>query len=112
MLFYHITLEKDWLDAIDQGAYAAPSLESEGFIHCSFRDQVADTGGRYYAGVHGLVLLEIDPEVLSCRWVAESSTGEELFPHVYGRINLDAVKRVVPFEPHPDGKFTFPMELD
>ena len=112
MLFYHITQESEWLAAVDQGYYTAPTSASEGFIHCSFRNQVADTAGRYYAGMHGLVLLEIDPEALACRWVVEPSTGEELFPHVYGRINLDAVRRVVPFIPHPDGKFIFPAELE
>ena len=112
MLIYHITQESEWLAAVEQGYYATPTLTNEGFIHCSFRDQVTDTAGRYYAGTHGLVLLEIDPEVLACRWVVEPSTGEELFPHVYGRINLNAVRKVVPFEPHPDGKFIFPVELE
>jgi uncharacterized protein (DUF952 family) len=112
MNIYHITQESDWQAAKAQGFYHAPSLENEGFIHCSYQDQVCDTANRYYSGVHGLVLLEIAPEKLSCHWLDELSTGDELFPHVYGRINLEAVNRVMPFEPQPDGSFTLPLELD
>jgi uncharacterized protein (DUF952 family) len=30
------------------------------------------------------------------------------FPHVYGALNLDAVERVIDFEPNLDGKFVLP----
>ena len=33
----------------------------------------------------------------------------ELFPHVYGAINLGAVIKSVPFPPQPDGSFVFPQ---
>jgi uncharacterized protein (DUF952 family) len=111
MYIYHITREKDWQAAVNSGSYSAPSLVSEGFIHCSYQHQVTSTAERYYAGVGGLVLLEIDPSLLSARWVVEPSTGEELFPHVYGKIDVKAVNRVACFEPRPDGKFVFPEEL-
>lgn len=109
---YHITSEYDWLASIEQGWYVAPSLENEGFIHCSFREQVIDTAGRYYAGEHGLVLLEIDASKLTSSWEAEKSTNGELFPHVHGRINLDAVRHVAAFEPGADGRFAFPEEFN
>jgi len=109
--FYHIAWMDDWMLAERQGWYDAPSLAAEGFIHCSFRNQVVDTAGRYYAGSKCLVLLEIDPVKIQSHWVAEKSTGDALYPHVYGRINLDAVIRVASFEPQPDGSFIFPAEL-
>jgi uncharacterized protein (DUF952 family) len=110
-LIYHIAWMDDWMIAERQGWYDAPSLASEGFIHCSYKSQVIDTAGRYYAGITCLVLLEIDPGKLQSHCVAEKSTGDALFPHVYGRINLDAVLRVASFEPQPDGNFIFPAEL-
>jgi len=109
--FYHIAWMDDWMLAERQGWYDAPSLAVEGFIHCSFKNQVVDTAGRYYAGSKCLVLLEIDPVKIQSHWVAEKSTGDALYPHVYGRINLDAVIRVASFEPQPDGSFIFPAEL-
>jgi uncharacterized protein (DUF952 family) len=109
---YHITSEYEWMVSVEQGWYATPSLESEGFIHCSFREQVVDTATRYYAGEHGLVLLEIDPSKLTSLWAAEKSTNNALFPHVHGIINLDAVRHVAIFEPAADGRFIFPEEFD
>ena len=110
-LIYHIAWMDDWMIAERQGWYDTPSLTAEGFIHCSYRNQVVDTAGRYYAGTQCLLLLEIDPAKLESRLEIEKSTGDALFPHVYGRINLDAVIRVAEFEPGADGKFTFPEEL-
>ena len=34
--------------------------------------------------------------------------GSQLFPHVYGPINLDAVAEVVPFNPNAEGVFVLP----
>ena len=112
LLIYHMTSESEWLLAGERGWYEAPSLVKDGFIHCSYKDQVAGTANRYYFGVKGMVLLEIDPGKLDCRWVEEKSTGDALYPHVYGRINLTAVQRVAPFEPRLDAKFIFPVELE
>ena len=111
-MIYHMTLNSEWLLAGERGWYDAPSLEREGFIHCSYKEQVSDTANRYYAGTQGMVLLEIDPAQLESRLVEEKSTGDALYPHVYGRINLTAVKRAAPFEPQPDGRFQFPVELE
>lgn len=111
MRIYHITQMEDWSKAKEKGFYSAPSLEQEGFIHCSHRHQVCDTATRYYGGVHGLVLLEIETQNLSSRLLEEISTDNELFPHIYGRIDIEAVTRTAAIEPQPDGSFTFPLEL-
>jgi uncharacterized protein (DUF952 family) len=110
-LIYHITQEDEWRNAQRLGWYETPSLVDEGFIHCSYKHQVTVTAGRYYQGIEGLVLLEIDPDKLDSRCVAERSTDNALFPHVYGRINLNAVLRVAAFAPMADGTFNFPEEL-
>jgi len=65
---------------------------------------------RFYASQRGLVLLILDsdrirPEV---RYEAGTDKPDELFPHVYGPINLDAVTRVVDFAPDPTGNWTLP----
>ena len=39
MLIYHIVLPEVWA-AFDTELYRATSLETEGFIHCSFADQL------------------------------------------------------------------------
>ncbi len=49
---------------------------------------------RYYADVDRVLLLEIDPCHLKAELKVEPSTNEELFPHIYGPINSEAVIRV------------------
>jgi len=105
-MIYHITTQSAWGAAKGTGAYRAPSLATQGFIHCSTADQVTRVADNLFAGQHGLVLLHIDPEKLAAKVVYENlEGGTELFPHVYGPINLEAVVRVTPFEPGPDGRF-------
>lgn len=94
-LIYHITTRSNWADAQLTGEYKAPSLESEGFIHCSEAGQVAGVLSRYYAGKNDLVKLIIDTEELSSPLKYELAPSvNENFPHVYGVINLEAVVAV------------------
>lgn len=72
--------------------YRAASLEGEGFIHCSTRDQLEPTAQRHYAGRSDLRVLEIDSNALTADVVFEdTSGGGERFPHVYGPIDAVAV---------------------
>ena len=95
---FHITTTEAWARAQADGAYAADSLPAEGFIHCSHAHQVADVGRRLFKGRSGLVLLHVDPERLGAEVRHENlEGGQELYPHVYGAIPLDAVVGVTPF---------------
>jgi uncharacterized protein (DUF952 family) len=89
---YHITTKQDWNAAIEKGSYVAPSLETEGFIHCSEKQQVEGVLERYYKGKSDLLKLVIDPGKLSSEVKYELAPSiNENFPHIYGPINLDAV---------------------
>jgi uncharacterized protein (DUF952 family) len=90
----HVTTRVAWEAAVGAGtAYAHPSLDVEGFIHCSTDAQLPGTLHRYFTDTDRatLVALVIDPASLgdTLRW--EPSTGGENFPHVYGPIPLSAV---------------------
>jgi uncharacterized protein (DUF952 family) len=56
---------------------------------------------RFYADVSELVLLTIDPDRLTAPVVDEPPADgiDELFPHVYGPIPVDAVVRAEPWRP-------------
>jgi uncharacterized protein (DUF952 family) len=94
-MIYHITSKYAWEKALSLGYYSAESLEIEGFIHCSKKEQVNGVLERYYQGARDLVILTIDPGKLehSLRYELAPSVQEE-FPHIYGTINLDAVVQV------------------
>jgi uncharacterized protein (DUF952 family) len=96
---YHIAFRSDWEAAKADGEYAIStrgrSLVDEGFIHCSFAEQVDATADRFYADVDDVVVLRIDPGRLASPVVVEDLDGiGEQFPHVYGPIPVDAVVEV------------------
>lgn len=83
---------QEWNAAKEKGFYTAPSLETEGFIHCSEAQQVQGVLERYYQGKTNLLKLVIETDKLESKlqYDLAPSINEE-FPHVYGPINLDAV---------------------
>lgn len=89
---YHVCGAAAWDAAKEQGLYEHPSLEDEGFIHCSDERQVAGVLKRYFKGQRNLLRLEIQPGRLSSelKWENAPSVGEA-FPHIYGPVNIDAV---------------------
>jgi uncharacterized protein (DUF952 family) len=116
-MIYHITSRKAWRDALQRGDYRAASLETEGFVHCSTGTQVLPVAEKYYARQRGLLVLTIDPEKLASKlkWEPPAEGAPppgvsegELFPHVYGPINLDAIVKIYDLETDPDGKHNAP----
>jgi uncharacterized protein (DUF952 family) len=103
----HITTEAAWTAALAAGAYAADSLATEGFIHCSMPTQVVWVANQRFRGRTDLVLLHIDPSRLDAKIIYENlEGGEQLFPHVYGPIPVSAIVESTPFRPSADGTFT------
>ena len=101
-MIYHITTPAEWAAAQRAGSYRAASLDSEGFIHCSTRQQVLPVAKLFYRGRGDLLLLRIDESRLDAPLVWEApahpdpeKAGEfaetDRFPHIYGELNLDAV---------------------
>ncbi len=100
MLIFHITTEDAWAGARARGVYDADSLATEGFIHCSDPHQVMWVAGQRFRGRTDLLLLQIDPARLQVEIRYENlEGGQELFPHVYGSIPLEAVVDVTKFHP-------------
>ena len=101
---YHLALRHAWEAASNEGqAYRRStidrSLDDEGFIHCSYREQVQGVADRFYRGRTDVLLLTID----TCKVAAEVRT-EDLFPHIYGALPIGAVIRVEPVAPDDDGR--------
>ena len=93
-LIYHLALTEHWnASTLDyRKSTVDKSLEEEGFIHCSYADQVADTARKYYAGRDDVLLLTIDPSAVPSEIKVEGG-----FPHIYGPLPRDAVIRVTPY---------------
>jgi uncharacterized protein (DUF952 family) len=119
-MIYHITSKQEWASAQEQGEYTAPSLQTEGFIHCSTAAQVIHVANAFYRGRTDLVLLKLAEDRIKSQVKWEAPAGppaqgiseSDSFPHIYGTINLDAVIAVLDittpldanFQPDTNGK--------
>jgi uncharacterized protein (DUF952 family) len=105
-IIFHITTHKRWDSGVAEGSYRPEAFPVDGFIHCSTRDQVIQVANLRFRGQRGLVLLAIDTDKVTAKIVYENlEGGQQLFPHIYGELNLDAVVQVSEFEPRADGYF-------
>lgn len=103
-LIVHLCRREDWAKALRQGEYRDPALETEGFIHLSRPSQILWVANQFYQGQQDLVLLWVDPGKLHSR-LEWDAVEEKTFPHLYGKLNLEAVVRVSNFPADPDGVF-------
>ena len=111
MLLHIITLA-DWEVAKVNGELTNPSLATEGFIHCSYANQVLTPANERYGGRDDLHLLVIDPDAVIPDVVVEDSYGSgTAFPHIYGPLNVDAVLSVLPFPRAGSGHFETVPEI-
>jgi uncharacterized protein (DUF952 family) len=93
-MIYHVASQNDWKTFETDGEYAPEAFLREGFIHTCHAHQLQGVLQRYFAGRHDLLLLYLDEQKLACQPIYEPGTGGELFPHVYGKINKDAIVKV------------------
>jgi putative intracellular protease/amidase len=89
---YHVAARAEPCGALDR--------DRQGFVHCSFRPDVAETIAVHFAGRSGLDVLRIDPRRVAD--VRVESTPRGPMPHVYGDVSPDAVERAFDMARAPD----------
>lgn len=94
MLIYHIVTPAIWEKFKNENFYEAESLATEGFIHCSYQNQLEAVLERYYKNEERVLILQLNPDLLTAELIAEPSTGGEIYPHIYGRINKTAIAEI------------------
>ncbi|MBE9209280.1 DUF952 domain-containing protein [Nostoc sp. LEGE 06077] len=108
----HITQRLQWEQAQDQDIYIAESLANEGFIHCSKVSQIIQVANRFFYHKKELVILLIDRKKVKSEIRYEAAETGEIFPHIYGNLNIDAVTQVINFNSEVNGYFNLPQELE
>ena len=111
-MIYRIAETRDWEAAQTSGYFERTDLTTEGFIHCCTAQQIGAVANRYYHGREALLLLEIDKTRVHAplKWENLTNTGQS-YPHIYGRIPLEAVTRCLVLKPDGDGRFSSTMPL-
>ena len=104
-LTYHLT-PRAWWEAADPSApLGAPSLESEGCIHCTDgADEMVATANRHYAAdPRSFVVLSVDLERVTSPWSVEDPG--RIYPHIFGPIDRAAIVAVVDAPRDAEGTF-------
>lgn len=108
----HICSKAELLAAESRGEIVTESLSSEGFIHCSFVDQVLIPANERFRGQQDLVLIDLDQTKIDHPIVVEDSySSGTAFPHVYGAINTSAIRSIMEFPCDSFGTFSLPQEI-
>ena len=92
---FKILGDADWERALSSGRFDGSAGDvTDGFIHFSTAEQLAETARRHFAGQADLVVLEVEGDTLgsALRW--EPSRGGALFPHLYGPLDVTHVVSV------------------
>ena len=66
---------------------------------------------RKFQNQNDLVILCLDENKLDHDVKYEGKDKNNLYPHIYGPINLDAIVKVVEFRSNEDGIFSMPEEI-
>jgi uncharacterized protein (DUF952 family) len=106
---YKISPASAWREAERQGVYKGSADDlRDGYIHFSTAAQVAETARKHYFGQTGLFLIAVDADALGdeLRW--ERSRNDELFPHLYGELDLGAVTAILDMRAQSDGTHDIP----
>jgi len=108
-LIYKICDKSLWEAAVRSGTFeGAPIDLKDGYIHFSTAGQVERTVAVHFFGQSNLTLVAVDPELLDDRLKYETSRGGDLFPHLYAKLPISAVKWSSPLPLTRDGKHVFP----
>jgi uncharacterized protein (DUF952 family) len=106
---YKICPASAWREAERQGVYRGSADDArDGYIHFSTAAQVAETARKFFTGQSALFLVAVDGDALGSALVWERSRNDELFPHLYGELDLGAVRGVENLVTRADGSHAIP----
>jgi uncharacterized protein (DUF952 family) len=106
---YKICPASAWRDAERHGVFRGSADDlRDGYIHFSTAAQVAETARKHFFGQPGLFLIAVDADALGDSLRLEPSRDGELFPHLYGVLDLGAVTAVLELRRRSDGSHELP----
>lgn len=89
---FHLATKADWESQDQSTLYAHSSLDDEGFIHTSYFSELKTSYERYFKPTDQLILLGVDLNRVDAKVkVANVSSRNATFPHIYGKLNKSAI---------------------
>lgn len=102
---YILCVPEAYHQALIQGEFITDSLATEGFIHASPAHQLNRVANAYFPAEAELLVLHVDVDALQSELRWEPSTNGELYPHLYGPLNLEAIIQTEAFHRQAHGAF-------
>ncbi len=97
---YRLLTDEEWEEMRKTGAAPQRKIDrDDGYFHLSTKEQALETARLHFRDVEGLLALEIPLSTiaLNVKFELAPKRGEK-FPHLYGPLKKDHVRRVVRLE--------------
>ena len=108
-LIYKILPRSLWNEAQKKGRFEGAAVDiADGYIHFSTSGQVRETAAKHFAGQADLLLLACEAGSFGDKLKWEVSRGGDLFPHLYGALDVSAVSGVKELPLGGDDLHVFP----
>lgn len=109
---YKLLLAFEWEVFEETGVFLGTPLDfKDGYIHLSTASQVVETARLHFKDKGALVLAEFDGDELGASLIFESSRGGQMFPHQFGPLKRQQVRRHWPLRDLGGGAYSFSKEF-
>ncbi len=106
---YKVTSKQHWENSLQKGELKPMEIDiKDGYLHFSTIKQLRETLRLYFSNQKNLMLLGVkitDFEHI-IKW--EKSRNNELFPHIYGVVDIGLVEIIEPISVNEIGKANLP----
>lgn len=110
-LIYKILTADQWQAFEVAGTFTGAPIDlADGYIHFSTAEQAAETAAKHFAGQSGLMLAAVHGDTLGEALKYEKSRGDQLFPHLYGTLNMTDIVWCRPMPLGSDHLHVLPLE--
>lgn len=97
MIVLHATKISNWKKYDKESFFSEDNLQICGFLHCAEISTFKEVSSRYVANSSEYIILVIDIDKINSliKWEKGGDNGQ-LFPHIYGVLNKEAIIMVLP----------------
>lgn len=110
-MIFHFVEKRVFEDGLINEYYINPSLETRGFIHSVTKENMHIIAKRYLLMQEPVVILVIDETKVKADIVYEESKGIT-YPHIYGKIEKNAIIKVLPMLKDEANQFILNDEIE
>lgn len=108
-MIYHLIEKEQWELCCKNSSYKPNSVDREGYIHCSFEEQIMKVANTFYKNQKNLLILCINEKKLTSSLKVEDLFNlNEAYPHIYGELPIKSIVKVISIEVDSNGEFIKP----